>query len=93
MPQTLLKRLRDAFDWAPADVPVDEPSNRESTDDGTGDSDEPQDTEEDDDTWFVPSLLDYSVREAHGGGSAEAAREIERIQQEADALESMRENR
>jgi hypothetical protein len=36
-----------------------------------------------DDSRFVPSPLDLSVRNAHGSGEREAAREIQRIQEQA----------
>ncbi|MEF8812973.1 MAG: hypothetical protein V5A55_04045 [Halovenus sp.] len=48
--------------------------------------------EESEDTRFVPSELDESVRYAHGGGS-EAERELAAIQEEARKLEEKRRNR
>lgn len=41
----------------------------------------------DEDSRFVPSRLDESVRSAHGGGNADAAREIAQIEAEAKVLE------
>ncbi len=87
MPRTLLQRIRTAFDWSrtadPSDSGVD---NNDQNNDGEGGD------ESEDDTRFVPSLLDYSVREAHGGGSDAAAREIDRIQQQAETVESIRDD-
>ena len=42
------------------------------------------DTDDTEDSQFVPSPLDRSVRYSHGSGEAEANREIAKIQQEAD---------
>ena len=39
---------------------------------------------------FVPSRLDFSVRFSHGGGNAEAARELDDIDSEARKLEEER---
>lgn len=48
--------------------------------------------EQREDTRFVPSELDESVRYAHGGGS-EAERELAAIQEEARELEETRRDR
>ncbi|WP_276257946.1 hypothetical protein [Haloglomus litoreum] len=39
------------------------------------------------DSRFVPSELDVSVREAHGSGRAEAERELASIEAQAELLE------
>jgi len=44
-------------------------------------------TGDDDDTRFVPSPLDLSVRAAHGGGDDEAVRELSKINEQAQELE------
>jgi|AntRauTorcE11898_2_1112593.scaffolds.fasta_scaffold141233_2 hypothetical protein len=43
-----------------------------------------------DDSRFVPSVLDASVRAAHGGGGAEAEREIAQLQAKGEELEELR---
>jgi hypothetical protein len=50
---------------------------------GRSDTDE----EADEDSRFVPSRLDESVRAAHGGGNADAAREMAQIEAKAEMLE------
>lgn len=45
----------------------------------------------DDDTRFVPSPLDRSVRYAHGGSDAEVARELADVDETARRLERQRE--
>lgn len=45
------------------------------------------DDEADDESWFVPSELDVSVREAHGAGQAAAERELAAIEAQAQLLE------
>ncbi len=47
------------------------------------------DTEEEDDETdrFVPSPMDLSVRDGHGGGDTEIQRELDDIQQQAADLE------
>ncbi|MFB6293353.1 MAG: hypothetical protein ABEH60_03735 [Halonotius sp.] len=47
---------------------------------GSGDDDS-------DDSRFVPSPLDLSVRYAHGSGDSEAGREIRRIQEQAEQFD------
>ena len=51
---------------------------------------ERSDRDAEDDERFVPSRLDASVRDAHGGGDAEAERELARIDATATALEEHR---
>jgi len=50
------------------------------------DDEETTDTEREE-SRFVPSALDRSVRVAHGGGNAEAEREIEQVQEKARQIE------
>jgi hypothetical protein len=45
------------------------------------------DEAEDEDSRFVPSELDVSVREAHGSGQAEGERELASIEAQAELLE------
>jgi hypothetical protein len=45
---------------------------------------------ESDDTRFVPSPLDASVRDGHGGGGAEVERELDEIPDEAERLAGRR---
>jgi len=45
---------------------------------------------ESDDTRFVPSPLDASVRDGHGGGGAEVERELDEIRDEAERLAGRR---
>jgi|GEM_PF-335971 len=75
MPTTLIRRFVDQF--FESDEATD---NAEPTDDAdaTGDAETT-----DDDSRFVPSRLDVSVRDAHGGGGSAAEREIRRIHQQA----------
>ena len=50
-------------------------------------------TEENDDTRFVPSPLDLSVRVGHGGQDGDAVRELSKISEQAREIEeSHREN-
>jgi hypothetical protein len=51
--------------------------------------DEPTDDEAATDSRFVPSVLDASVRQAHGADEA-GEREIARVQEEAQRLEGQR---
>ncbi len=51
-------------------------------------SDEDHEDDEDDDSRFIPSLLDASVRYAHGG-NAEAEGELAQIEQKAQQLEEI----
>lgn len=53
-------------------------------------SDDDTADEESANTRFVPSVLDASVRYAHGGGSTEGEREITTMQEEARRLEEQR---
>ncbi len=55
-----------------------------------GDGD--RDNEEAEDTTFVPSTLDWSVRFAHGGGSSEAETEMVRMEENARRLGEEQEN-
>jgi hypothetical protein len=48
--------------------------------------DEDADDEEDEDTRFIPSVLDSSVRYSHGGSNTEGNREIAKIEEEAQRL-------
>ncbi|MFC5366606.1 hypothetical protein [Salinirubrum litoreum] len=50
---------------------------------GTAETDE----SDDDDSQFVPSPLDRSVRRAHGSGDEEAGRELGRVGEQARQLE------
>ena len=69
MPTTLLRRFVDQFF-----------ESEEATDNAeAGDNNESAE----DDSHFVPSRLDVSVRDASGGGGSAAEREIRRIQQQA----------
>lgn len=43
--------------------------------------------EDDDETRFVPSPLDLSVRVGHGGGDDEVVRELSKINEQAQELE------
>jgi hypothetical protein len=43
--------------------------------------------EKSEDTRFIPSVLDSSVRYSHGGGNIEGDREIARINEEAQRIE------
>jgi hypothetical protein len=43
-----------------------------------------------DDSRFVPSPLDRSVRRAHGSGGEDAARELERVDEQAQELDPSR---
>jgi hypothetical protein len=49
-------------------------------------SDEDVDDEESDDTRFIPSVLDSSVRYSHGGSNTAGDREIAKIEDEAQKL-------
>ena len=51
--------------------------------DGADSNEAEASSDADDDDRFVPSRLDVSVRDAHGGGGSAAEREIRRIQQQA----------
>jgi hypothetical protein len=53
----------------------------------TGRGDDETDHEADDESRFVPSKLDVSVREAHGAGQAAAERELASIEAQAELLE------
>ena len=48
-----------------------------------------EDTEEDD-TGFVPSPLDLSIRYSHGGSDTEIDRELNKINEQARELENIR---
>lgn len=50
-------------------------------------SDEDIDDEKSEDTRFIPSVLDSSVRYSHGGGNIEGDREIAKINDEAQRIE------
>lgn len=39
------------------------------------------------DRWFLPSSLDFRVREAHAGGDSEIEREIANINRKAEMLD------
>lgn len=45
------------------------------------------DDEEGENSSFVPSPLDISVRSAHGGNDVEIERELTKIEEQADQLE------
>lgn len=48
--------------------------------------DEDTDDEKSEDTRFIPSVLDSSVRYSHGGNNIEGDREIAKIEEEAQRL-------
>jgi hypothetical protein len=48
--------------------------------------------DESEDSRFVPSRLDHSVRTSHAGGNAEGTRELDSINEEARELEKERGN-
>lgn len=50
-------------------------------------------TEEDEESRFVPSPLDWSVRVGHGGGDDEAVRELSRVNERAQTLEESHDER
>jgi hypothetical protein len=52
-----------------------------------------RDEEASDDERFVPSILDASVRHAHGGGDAEVERELAAVDEQARRLEEERRER
>ena len=74
MPATLWRRFRRRF--------VDDADT-----DADSDIDENTDSDE---SRFVPSPLDMSVRHAHGSNEAAVDRELERIQQQAEEIERRR---
>jgi hypothetical protein len=45
------------------------------------------DADEDDESRFVPSPLDLSIREAHGGQDVSVERELSKIREEAEEIE------
>lgn len=53
-------------------------------------SDEDADDDESEDTRFIPSVLDSSVRVSHGGDNIEGDREIAKIEDEAERLAEQR---
>lgn len=58
---------------------------------GLGDNDaESKEPEDGEDDGFAPSRLDASVLEAHGMGTTAAERELESIEEKAEAIESNR---
>jgi hypothetical protein len=56
-------------------------SGEDTTDEGS------EESEESEESRFVPSVLDWSVRYGHGGGNAEAEREIANIEEKAQQIE------
>lgn len=46
--------------------------------------------DESEDSRFIPSRLDFSVRSSHGGGNAEGARELDSINETAQKLDKER---
>ena len=91
MPATLWRRFRRRFvDDTNADTESggDTDAN-EVTEADERDTDESSDTN-DDESRFVPSPLDMSVRHAHGSNEAAVDRELQRIQQQAEEIERRR---
>jgi hypothetical protein len=54
---------------------------------------EDEDGSENDESRFVPSPLDLSVRSSHGGNDAEIDRELNELNEKADKLEQARRER
>lgn len=50
------------------------------------------DSEDEEDSSFLPSRLDASVLESHGMGTPEAERELASIQQKAEMLEDQQQD-
>lgn len=80
----LFTRLRSLLGSADTD---ESGENRRAADDADG-ADDPDDAEG---GRFAGSLLDLSVVVGHGGGNAEAEREVEAVAEEAERLSEARE--